>query len=170
METPDNIETQNNATPPLLGNDAPPTKRGRGRPPKNQTQSAQEKIDATKAQKAPPQSKKKKGEFVEPDMLKLSRQLMGVHAVAARITGLPFVAISDAESLMLAESVTAMAREYDLVVSGKAAATFQLIGALAVIYGPRAVMFKAAKMQAQQKAEMMAKAQNADDVSVNSAG
>jgi hypothetical protein len=66
--------------------------------------------------------------------------LMAIHAMAAKMPGMEIVAIADEEAALLASAMARVGEEYDLAISGKASATIQLVGALAVVYGSRVVM------------------------------
>lgn len=86
------------------------------------------------------------------DKEQLSKQLIGIHAIAAKLTGLPFVQIDKMESDMLADAIDNIAREYDLALDGKTGAFLQLMAASAVVYGPRVMMYQALKRKAMREA------------------
>lgn len=67
---------------------------------------------------------------------KLARQLQGVHLIAAAALG-PEMAIDEKEAEMLAESVVTLAKEYDIVPSGKAVAWTGFVTTVLMVYGPR---------------------------------
>ena len=122
-------------TPPEEnGADDAPPKRRRGRPSKNSEGLNEEKIEpgATKARPGP---KKRKfgGESIEI----LAKQLEGIHQMAAMMMGEPIVILSTAEAVMLATAVVGIAEEYGVVLTGKMAATLQLLGVAGIIYVPR---------------------------------
>jgi hypothetical protein len=72
--------------------------------------------------------------------------VQGLHLIAARMTGLPELELSQAEALALAESVAAVAREYNLALDGKTSATLQLLAACVMIYAPRFVAVRQRRM------------------------
>lgn len=115
--------------------DAPPKKR-RGRPPKNPESVAEEKIGSDAGPgKAKPGPKKRKfgGESVDL----LAKQLAGIHNMAAMIMGEPVMILSETESVMLATALVGIAEEYGVMLTGKMAATLQLLGVAGMVYVPR---------------------------------
>ncbi len=114
-----------------------PPKKRRGRPPKN-PELSEEKIGADTGAKK--RSYKKQTNDAPIDSANLAKQIQGVHIAAATITGLRELVISEGESVMLAESLVAVSREYGLAISGKTGATIQLIAAAAMIYAPRFIV------------------------------
>lgn len=116
-----------------------PPKKRRGRPPRNAE--AQEKLDEEKATGEKPKGKpgpKKRTMGADASEL-LARQLMGLHHMAAMFTGLPVIILSDAEAKMMADALCNVANEYDLAISGKTAATLQLVATLGMVYVPRLI-------------------------------
>lgn len=114
-----------------------PPKKRRGRPPKN-PELSEEKIGADTGAKK--RTYKKSANDAPIDSANLAKQIQGVHMAAATITGLRELVISEGESIMLAESLCAVSREYGLAISGKTGATIQLIAAAAMIYAPRFIV------------------------------
>jgi hypothetical protein len=77
----------------------------------------------------------------------------------AMITGDPVMQLSDTEAIMLADSLAAVGREYDLAIDGKTGALVQLVGTAAFVYVPRIVHLKV-----KQKANRKAQGQTIDGV------
>ena len=129
-----------NETPP---NSEAPRKRGRGRPPG----SGKKNPDGSPVAK-PEKSKSRKASDVEA----FAKQIQGIHEMIALITPFPEMRLSESESVMMAKALDAVAEEYGLELDGKTGAAIQLIGAAAMIYGPRALVIRAriAKMKAEQ--------------------
>ena len=100
---------------------------------------------------APKQRRKRKSKPVDPERVaKLAKRLEGIHILAAQVgqgmLGLngENIKLSQLECSMLAEGLEAVAQEYELdIVNSKAAATFQLLSALGMVYGPRLYAIKA---------------------------
>lgn len=84
------------------------------------------------------------------DATALGNQLVGIHALAAMITGIPECQIQPQEGTALAEAVVAVCQEYNLSLSGKTGAGIQLFAAAAMIYMPRVLHYKSRVSQAQQ--------------------
>lgn len=133
-------------TPPI--EEAAPAKRGRGRPPGS---------GKTTAEKSP--GKKTR------DVADFARQIQGLHRVAAMATGLPVLEIADHEAAMLASGITAVADEYGLALSGKTGAALQLFAAMGFVYGPRVLMVKRMRDEAQRAAKAEADAAPGVDTS-----
>lgn len=122
-------------------------KRRRGRPPKN-PDLIQEGIPGTNSK--PQKTRAKKS---APDTVTLGRQLVGIHQMAAMLTGIPECQIQDAEGQMLAAGIIAVADQYDLAIDGKTGAALQLFAAAAMVYAPRVLMFNTRmKKQRESKA------------------
>jgi hypothetical protein len=117
-------------------------KKRRGRPPRSPDAV---KIESSKTPPVKPKRKTTKS-VIE------GKQIAGLHAVAAHLTGLPELIISEAEGELLAGGIQAVAEEYGLELSGKAGAAIQLFSAAAIIYLPRLAAI-ASKKAAQQKAK-----------------
>lgn len=127
-----------------------PRKRGRPSNAEIAARSAQEKIDgANPAKQAEAKAKAKATKtgksFVEPNIEKMAKQIMGVHMIAdkmlAKFTGVECLALAESESYALAEGIASMSREFEIVVSGKTAAMLQFAVTAAMIYAPRFVYF-----------------------------
>lgn len=93
-----------------------------------------------------PQRRRRRNKAVDKEAL--TKQLVGLHAMAAHLTGLELIAIGPSEAAMLADAIESMSREYDLALDGKTGAFIQLIAAAAVVYGPRVLKFRALKKRA----------------------
>lgn len=122
-------------------------KKRRGRPPKNPD--AVNISDEKKTTRKP--TKKKTSKVIE------GKQIAGLHAVAAHLTGIPELVISDQEGDLLASGLQAVAEEYGLELGGKTGAAIQLLSAAAVVYLPRF----AAITQKQKAAQNERKNENA---------
>lgn len=72
----------------------------------------------------------------------LGKHLQGLHAMVGMITGIREAFISDQEAEALADAIGAVAKEYDLSLSGKTGAAIQLLGAAAMVYVPRFVQYR----------------------------
>ena len=70
----------------------------------------------------------------------LSKQLVGLHLIAAEVLKMPEIAIDQDEAELLANAISGIAKEYNLAVSGKTAAWLGLAGAAAMVYAPRAIV------------------------------
>jgi hypothetical protein len=118
---------------------SPPEKRGRGRPPKNQG----DVPNAVPDTGAPPKRGRPRGKKAEPiDANVLAQQMQGLHLIAAQITGLTELQLSDQEAIILSNSVVAVCEEYGLSMGGKTGALLQLLAAAGMIYLPRLVVVK----------------------------
>ncbi len=91
----------------------------------------------------------------------LAKNIAGIHAMAAMMTGIPEVQLSEDEAQMLASAVDGLSREYGLKLDGKTGAAIQLIGAAAIIYGPRAIAISA-RLSAAKKASEAAQNEKTD--------
>lgn len=128
----ENPEIPDGENPPNAGESETiteaPVKRGRGRPRKDGSNTA-------------PGPKKSKARVAQ-DTEELGTQIVGLHKLAALVTGLPELEISPIEGQMLAGGINAVCQEYGLSLSGKTGAMVQLIGAMGVVYMPRLVVIK----------------------------
>lgn len=118
----------------------PPKKRGPGRPRKDGSTLNAEVPGAAKPSSAKPQ---KRGPKMSSDQLAvLSRQLVGLHIMAASMSGIGELQITPDEGTILASGISAVAEEYGLSLDGKTGAALQLFGACAMIYAPRFIHFQ----------------------------
>lgn len=111
-------------------------KRRRGRPSLADSKLREEQIGASASAK----EKKKPNKKVEYDntsIENLARQIIGLHMIAAKVSGIEEFNLSEMEAQMLASSVIGVASQYDLAMSGKTGATLQLVGVAVMIYLPR---------------------------------
>ena len=74
--------------------------------------------------------------------------------------GLPELMLSDAEARDLADAITIVSKEYGIRITGKSAATFNLLMTAIVIYAPKALAIKlradtASKNRAAESAEII---------------
>ncbi len=88
---------------------------------------------------------------VKVDAAGFARQLVGVHAILASVTGNPIWQINDNEAAQLAASIEGIAAQYDLEVNPKVAATINFAFVAATIYGPRIYLMREMAKQAQPK-------------------
>lgn len=128
---------------------SPPVKRGPGRPRNDGTKPPgvkSEKPGAAKSAEAKPQ---KRGSKMSADAVStLAKQIQGMHAMAAMMTGIGLFQITEAESALLAGGLSAVAEEYGLALDGKTGAALQLFGAAAMVYAPRILAIQKAKAAA----------------------
>jgi hypothetical protein len=119
--------------------------------------------DATGApeDQAPRQQRKRKSTV---DVGALAKNLRGIHALAAKMIpikgpdGKMLLELDDTEATQLADAVAGVAKEYDLELSGKTGSAIQLLGVVAMIYGPRIYVIQQMRMYMQQQNEMKAQA------------
>lgn len=123
------------STPPEI---TPPREKKRGRPT-NAERAAREGKTAETIQK--PKSKAKTKAALDEGTL--TQQIFGLHAMGAMLSGIPLVQITMDEAALLSKSVILVMEEYDLAVTGKTAATVQLLGVAAMIYAPRVMQILA---------------------------
>lgn len=146
--------------PEIMPNEPIETKPRRGRPPgsKNKMTESREspepvKIDAAneKRRGRPPGTSTRKS----VDKSALAKQLLFGHAVAAQLTKIPDIAIDSGEADILAGAISNLMTEYDIALSGKTAALLGMLGAAAIVYGPRIIMAtdKIKRAKAQKLAE-----------------
>lgn len=135
--------------PPETPDTEPPVRRRRGRPPKNPDAALNKETPAAGAKRGP-KPKAAKKVYTSSEIELMGKQLCGLHIMVAQISGMPEMAISDQESLILAQSIVNVADQYDLALDGKTGAALQLAMTAAMIYGPRALSIRARKMQAQR--------------------
>jgi len=139
-----NLEPIIEPTGPQDENIEPPKKR-RGRPPNSSKLLEEKPISegGTKEKRA----YKKKAQYDNSTIENLARQIQGLHFIAVKMSGFKELEISEPESVMLAESVVNVAREYDLALSGKTGALLQLTGVAVMIYLPRLMSINERKAQ-----------------------
>jgi len=118
----------------------------RGRPPKSPIEETA--IEGEK--KTTPKARTKKA---VTDPAQLGKQIKGLHAMAAIVTGIPELMIDEQEGELLANALNAVAEEYGLSISGKTGAAIQLFGACAMIYAPRLLLLKK-RIDQQRMAQM----------------
>ncbi|MGH8710374.1 MAG: hypothetical protein ACREVA_03535 [Burkholderiales bacterium] len=138
MLTDEEYAFESVGVPEALEADVPtPSAKKRGRPSKDIPRGA----DAN-----PKSAPKRKRATVASRIAGLARQLIGAHQMVAMLPGLEVFRIADWEAELLASAMVCVADEYGVVVSGKIAATAQLIVACVVIYGPRVAALRIARM------------------------
>lgn len=111
--------------------------RRRGRPPKNPVLEA-ETPGAVSAKSA--SAPKKRAAKIDGDLL--AKQLVGIHMMAATMSGIPECGISEDEGKLMATAITGVASHYNLDLDGKTGAFIQLMGVAAMIYLPRFAHFR----------------------------
>jgi len=122
-----------------------PPKKRRGRPPGSGKLQA-EGIPTGSAKSAPKAKAAKS--YSQVDFAAMGKQLVGVHEVAAMMTGIVDIRISEAEGVALAQAIGNVSEQYGLEIDGKTGAAIQLVMTAAMIYGPRALMIRAKAQQA----------------------
>lgn len=131
--------------------------RKRGRPPgsKNRKPGEPGALPETPLGAAPPASapRGRPRKVAQIDSTLLARQIQGLHLVAARATGLPELELQETESMLLAEAIASVSREYGLALDGKTGAVLQLLGACAIIYMPRLAHVTARRKAARAQSE-----------------
>ena len=120
----------------------PQEKRKRGRPSNAERAARGEGKQAEETVSKPKAKARGKGGL---DEATLAQQLFGLHAMGAMLIGLPVMQITQDESALLAKSIILVMEEYDLALSGKTAASIQLLGVAAMIYAPRVMSVMAMK-------------------------
>lgn len=106
------------------------------------------------------------------DAVALAKQLKGIHALAAKLVPIPgpdgtkLLELSDVEASELASAVAAVAKEYDLELSGKTGAAIQLLSVAAMIYVPRLYIIQQMRMFVQRQHAMAEEAARKQDASV----
>lgn len=128
---------------------SPPQKRGPGRPRKDGSTPPGVKTEKPGAPRAAEAKPQKRGAKMSAEAIStLAKQIEGMHAMAAMMTGLPILQISSAEASLLAGGISAVAEEYGLALDGKTGAALQLFGAAAMVYAPRIIHIQKAKAAA----------------------
>jgi hypothetical protein len=144
---------------PTPGNasDTPPPRRGRGRPFGSMTRKpplVEQAVPATAADGVAPASqdvpapRRRRSKSIDKEAV--AKQLVDLHAMLARFTGVGLLQIEMREGATLADAIENVAREYDLEFSGKTGALMQLLFAAGVVYGPRVMLYQAMKKRAAQ--------------------
>ena len=127
----------------------PPQKRGPGRPRKDGSSPPGPKAEKPGSPKSAEAKPQKRGAKMSAEAVNtLARQIQGMHAMAAMITGIGILQINDGEAALLAGGISAVAEEYGLALDGKTGAALQLFGAAAMVYAPRFIAIQKAKAQA----------------------
>jgi hypothetical protein len=115
------------------------------------------------AQPEEPSTRKRRAKGIDSDVF--AKQLKGIHALAAKIlpvtiNGKPLLELDDTEAKLLADAVSAVAKEYDIDLGGgKAGVTFNLIAVACMVYGPRIYVIQKLRTQSQQQAQSNGHAQ-----------
>ncbi len=125
--------------------DEAPVKK-RGRPKKDTTLNA-EKIESGGKTSTASKPSKRRAPVSAENVKLMGKQICGVHMIAAQVTGLGELMISEDEGYALASSIVLVAEQYDLSIDGKTGASLQLLFTAAMIYGPRALVIRS-KMNA----------------------
>ena len=130
----------------------------RGRPRKVQEGAAVAPVEIPEESTKPEKSKasrKPRKSAISTEAL--AAQLQGIHALAALYLG-PDFTIDAQEAQLLADAMATVAKEYNISIGGKAGAWLGLLGACAMVYGPRlpAILAKAKAIKTRGKAEVHA--------------
>lgn len=141
------------SAPPVSTPESAQPKRKRGRPSSAEN-ALRESVAGVEGQSTSSGGAKRgpkpKGKNSDPSTL--AKSLVGIHALAAMITGIQEAQLSDGEGQALAEGVIAVCDEYGFSIDGKTGAAMQLFGACAMIYGPRVFAFKMRMAQQERQA------------------
>jgi hypothetical protein len=129
----------------------PPQRRGPGRPRKDGSAPPNgPKTEKPGSPKAAAEKPSRRGAKMSAEAVStLAKQIQGMHAMAAMMTGMGILQISDQEAGLLANGISAVAEEYGLALDGKTGAALQLFGAAAMVYAPRIIHIQKAKAAAQ---------------------
>lgn len=126
-------------------------KRKRGRPPltdaekKARADARREKTvrEAPTAQRKPlPRDATKNYAMPDISAEKIKGLLLATHKIASIAGRVPELALGDDEAAAMAEAILAVLHEYNIPISGKAAALIGLAGTSAMVYLPRLVLIK----------------------------
>ena len=115
------------------------TRKRRGRPPGSKSKSP----GSGTAQKGIPA-------YLKPEVI--ANQLLGVHAIAAKVTGIRELELSAPEAGMLATQISEVASLYDIPVNDKIMAWVGLLSVAVVVYSPRLVAIRARRIKEEQEA------------------
>jgi hypothetical protein len=127
----------------------PPQRRGPGRPRKDGSSPPGPKTEKPGAPKAATEKPGKRSAKMSAEATaNLAKQIQGMHAMAAMMTGIGIFQINDMEASLLANGISAVAEEYGLALDGKTGAALQLFGAAAMVYAPRILAIQKAKAAA----------------------
>ncbi len=96
--------------------------------------------EASTASLEPVKKRGRKGKKTAPHVL--AGQIRALHMIAANMTGVGEILLSDPEAEMLAGSIVEVMEQYDFSPSGKVAAIIGLVGALGVVYVPRLMLVR----------------------------
>jgi len=158
LETPDGAAaTATTQTTEIPVDSTPPTRRGPGRPSNAEKAARAAAAAGVKSEKvgAAPKVDKpsKRGAKMSADALNaLAKQIQGIHAMAAMMSGIGILQISNEEAGLLAHGISAVSEEYGLALDGKTGAALQLFGAAAMVYAPRVLQIAAMRKAAQKNA------------------
>lgn len=83
----------------------------------------------------------------------LAMQLFGLHHFAAEVTKAPEFILAKEQAVALAASVIAVSDEYEIELSGKYVAVLGLIATVAAVYLPKALAYKARKLEEKKAAQ-----------------
>lgn len=79
----------------------------------------------------------------------LTAQILGYHRIAAMMTGLGELVISEEEAALLADAVLGLAPYYNITLAPKLMAHLNLLMAVTMIYGPRVQIIMAKNKHSQ---------------------
>lgn len=101
------------------------------------------KLDAVEKESAPKAARaSKKVKKKELDKDSLGRQIMGFHILASQFLKSPIWMIDEKEASQLADAVVQVSEQYDFNFDPKVAASINLLATAAMIYAPRAFMYR----------------------------
>jgi hypothetical protein len=143
-------------------------KKRRGRPPKNPAEAAPKPeadrvIEIPKPEELKPVKRKSKKVATVEDV---GKQIYGLHAIIAMMSGIPEVALQPEEAASLAKAVITFGEEFDFQPNPKIMAAITLFGTAAMIYVPRVPVIL--KRVADKKAmQGKPKNENSDKTTIN---
>jgi hypothetical protein len=120
-------------------NNPTPAPKKRGRKSRAEIEAAVERgeLPASALDRSPPAKRGRKPKQDSAAVEKLAKSVQGLHSLAALLTGMPELEISEADARAVCESVGEVGREFGAgAVSPKTLAILGLIGTLAFVYAP----------------------------------
>lgn len=124
------------AAPPVPGKRGRKTNEERARIAAQQIEAGGEK-NAKKESGTKKTASGPRKSYTQADMGQMAKQLQGLHLMAATLTQLGELQISDGEAVALAGAIVNISEQYELSIDGKTGALIQLVGTAAMIYAPR---------------------------------
>lgn len=130
-------------------NSSEPPKKRRGRPPNSSKLGGPESVSSSSA--SAKAKAKAKTSFSASDYETMGKQIVGMHEMAAMVTGLPMLRVTLEEGTAVAKALADVGEQYGLAIDGKTGATINLVLTLGMVYGPRLLHIKQARNQAAQQ-------------------